>query len=40
LVRVDDNTYGLLNVNEVFRLLNPDVGDRTSIAEFASISTA
>jgi twitching motility protein PilI len=40
LVRVDDNIYGLLNVNEVFRLLNPDVGDRTSIAEFASISTA
>jgi len=40
LVRVDNNTYGLLNVNEVFRLLNPDLGERTAIAEFANISTA
>ena len=40
LARVDDNTYGVLNVNELFRLLNPDVGDRTAIAEFANISTA
>jgi chemotaxis signal transduction protein len=33
LAKLDDNTYGILNVPEVFRLLNPDV-------ELADISTA
>lgn len=38
LVKLDNNTYGILNVPEVFRLLNPDVGE--AIAELVDISTA
>ncbi len=38
LVKLDNNTYGVLNVPEVFRLLNPDVGG--AIAELVDISTA
>ncbi len=40
LVRVDKNTYGLLNVNEMFRLLNPSAAGQTAIAELANVSTA
>ncbi len=38
LAKLDNNTYGILNVPEVFRLLNPDVGE--AIAELVGISTA
>ncbi len=38
LVKLDNNTYGILNVPEVFRLLNPDVSE--AIAELVDISTA
>ena len=41
VTKIENNTYGILNVNEMFRLLNPDVGgDEAIIAELADISTA
>lgn len=39
LVKVDNNTYGVLNVNEMFRILNPDVATK-GVRSFAGISTA
>ena len=39
LVKLDGNTYGVLNVNEVFRILNPDVGGNEAIAELADIAS-
>ena len=40
LAKLDGNTYGIVNVNEVFRILNPDVGGREVIPELVDISTA
>jgi chemotaxis signal transduction protein len=45
LVKLDQKTYGILNVNEVFRLLNPSIALSNEpissvIKELANISTA
>lgn len=45
LIKLDNKTYGILNINEVFRLLNPAIGDGnetigTEISELTDLSTA
>ncbi|NUN63991.1 hypothetical protein HCU40_04300 [Pseudanabaena biceps] len=44
VVKLDKNAYGILNVNGVFQILNPDInpdiGRNQAIATVASISTA
>ncbi|MBD2178942.1 chemotaxis protein CheW [Pseudanabaena sp. FACHB-1998] len=40
IAKLDKNTYGVLNVKELFRLLNPDMDDSNEIPELAGISTA
>jgi chemotaxis signal transduction protein len=40
LAKIDGNTYGIVNINEMFRILNPDVGGREESAKLVGISTA
>jgi chemotaxis signal transduction protein len=40
LAKLDGSTYGIVNINEVFRVLNPDVGAGEAIAQLVDISTA
>lgn len=40
LAKLDGNTYGIINITEVFRILNPDVGVSEARAKLVDISTA
>lgn len=40
LAKIDGNTYGIVNINEVFRVLNPDMNNREEMTQLADISTA
>lgn len=40
LAKLDSKTYGILNVHELFRMLNPELGESAAIAELADLSTA
>jgi chemotaxis signal transduction protein len=40
LAKLDGNTYGVVNIDEVFRILNPDVGGGEEIPKLVDISTA
>jgi chemotaxis signal transduction protein len=44
LIRLDNNTYGVLNINGIFQILNPDLNSdidaNKAIAVLAGISTA
>ena len=40
LAKIDGNTYGVVNIDEVFRVLNPDVTGGEEIGQLADISTA
>jgi chemotaxis signal transduction protein len=40
LAKIDGNTYGIVNINEIFRILNPDVGISEESAKLIGISTA
>jgi len=40
LAKIDGNTYGVVNIHEIFRALNPDVGVDGGKTKLADISTA
>jgi hypothetical protein len=40
LAKIEGNTYGIVNINEVFRILNPDAGISEDGSKLVGISTA
>jgi chemotaxis signal transduction protein len=40
LAKIEGNTYGIVNINEVFRILNPDAGISEEGSKLVGISTA
>jgi chemotaxis signal transduction protein len=40
LAKIDGNIYGIVNIDEMFRILNPDMGGGEEVAKLTDISTA
>ncbi len=40
LTKIDGNTYGIVNIDEMFRILNPEVSGDEEIPKLVDISTA
>lgn len=40
LAKLDGNTYGVVNINEMFRILNPDMSGSEEISQLGDISSA